>query len=97
VRIPFPETKVHVTNETSLGASFRLVERGLRFESRPFVEKVKGELGLKATYREVIEADGTYALREAAQTYGLKFAAESEALRSKSTVFWDETVDEVRA
>ena len=26
--------------------------------SRPFVEKVKGELGLKATYREVIEADG---------------------------------------
>jgi putative transposase len=64
--------------------------------SRPFVEKVKGELGLKATYREVIEADGTYALREAAQTYGLKFAAESEALRSQNTVFWDETVDEVR-
>jgi putative transposase len=35
--------------------------------SRPFVEKVKGGLGLKATYREVVEADGTYALREAAQ------------------------------
>ena len=64
--------------------------------SRPFLEKVKGELGLKATYREVIEADGTYVLREAAQTYGLKFAAESEALRSQNTVFWDETVDEVR-
>jgi hypothetical protein len=44
----------------------------------PFVEKVKGELGLKATYREVIEADGTYALREAAQTYGLDFAGKSE-------------------
>jgi hypothetical protein len=40
-----------------------------------YVEKVKGELGLKPTYREVIEADGTYALREAAQTYGLKFGA----------------------
>ena len=55
--------------------------------SRPFVETVKGELGLKETYREVIEADRTYALREAAQTYGLKFAAESEALRSQNTVF----------
>jgi hypothetical protein len=64
--------------------------------SRPLVEKVKGEIGLKATYREVIKADGTYALREVAQTYGLKFAAESEAPRSQNTVFWDETVDEVR-
>ncbi len=29
-RIPFPETRVQVTNETTLGASLRLVERGLR-------------------------------------------------------------------
>ena len=29
-RIPFPETKVQVTNETTLGASLRLVKRGLR-------------------------------------------------------------------
>jgi uncharacterized protein (TIGR02452 family) len=28
--IPFPETRVQVTNETTLGASLRLVERGLR-------------------------------------------------------------------
>jgi putative transposase len=64
--------------------------------SRPFVEKVKGELGLKATYREVIEADGTYALREAAQLTDSNSPLESEALRSQNTVFWDETVDEVR-
>jgi hypothetical protein len=30
VHIPFPETKVQVTNETPLGASLRLVKRGLR-------------------------------------------------------------------
>lgn len=29
-RIPFPETRVQVTNETTLGASLRLVESGLR-------------------------------------------------------------------
>ncbi|PWT79986.1 MAG: TIGR02452 family protein, partial [Acidobacteria bacterium] len=29
-RIAFPETRVQVTNETTLGASLRLVERGLR-------------------------------------------------------------------
>jgi hypothetical protein len=29
-RIPFPETRVQVTNETTLGASLRLVESGLQ-------------------------------------------------------------------
>jgi hypothetical protein len=31
-RYPFPEAKVHITNETTLGASFRLVERGRRLK-----------------------------------------------------------------
>jgi len=53
--------------------------------SRSFVEKVKGELGSKAAHRDVIEAG---------ETYGLKFAAESEALRSQNTFLRDETVDQ---
>jgi putative transposase len=32
--------------------------------TRSFVEKVKNELGGKAGHRDVIEADGSYALRE---------------------------------
>ena len=44
---------------------------------------------------DVIEADGSYALREPTEPYGLKFAAESEALRSQNTFLWDETVVEV--
>ena len=41
--------------------------------SLAFIDKVKSELGFKAAHREVIEADGTYALREPAEAYGLKF------------------------
>jgi hypothetical protein len=37
---------------------------------------VKSELGFKAAHREVIESEGTYALREPREAYGLKFAAE---------------------
>jgi putative transposase len=59
-----------------------------------FVEKVKGELGFKAAHRDVIEADGTYALREPAEAYASNFTSESEALSSQNTFFWNEIVDE---
>ena len=55
--------------------------------SRSFIEKVKGELGFKAAHRNVIESDGTYALREPAEAYGLKFATKTESLRSQNTFF----------
>jgi hypothetical protein len=42
----------------------------------------------------VIEADGSYALREPMDAYRLKFAAENEALSSQNTFFWNEIVDE---
>jgi hypothetical protein len=42
----------------------------------------------------VIEADGTHALREPAEAYGLSFAAENAALTSQNTFFWNELVDE---
>jgi putative transposase len=61
---------------------------------REFVENVKDELGVKAAHRDVIEADGTYALREQAEAYGLSFVVESEALRAENTFFWNETVFE---
>jgi hypothetical protein len=34
-----------------------------------FVERVKNDLGVKAAHREVLEADGTYALREPSEAY----------------------------
>jgi len=40
---------------------------------------VKSELGVKAMHRDVIEADGSYALRDPAEAYGPQFAAENEA------------------
>jgi hypothetical protein len=62
--------------------------------SLAFVESVRNQLGIKALHRDVIEANGSYALREPGEAYGLKFAAENEALRSQNTFFWDESVDE---
>jgi hypothetical protein len=59
-----------------------------------FVEKVKGELGVKASHRDVIEANGSYALREPVEAYGLKFAAGNGAVRAENKFFWNESVDE---
>jgi hypothetical protein len=54
--------------------------------SLAFVEKVKNDLGVKTGHRDVIEADRSYALREFAEAYGLKFAAANEALRTQNTI-----------
>jgi acyl-CoA synthetase (AMP-forming)/AMP-acid ligase II len=56
-----------------------------------FVEKVKSELGFKAAHREVKEVTGTYTLREQSEAYGPNFAGETEALRPKDTISWQET------
>jgi hypothetical protein len=40
-------------------------------------------------------ASSGYTLREPIEAYGLKFAAENEALRSQNTFFWNERVDGV--
>jgi putative transposase len=61
--------------------------------SLAFIEKVKSEMGIRAAHRDVIEADGSYVLREPAEAYALKFAGEHEALRSQNTFFWNEIVD----
>jgi putative transposase len=54
-----------------------------------FVNEVKRELGFKA-HREVTELEGTYALREEGEAYGLNFDGENEALSSENTRFWNE-------
>jgi putative transposase len=55
-----------------------------------FVEKVKNELGFKAAHRKVIEAVGTYALREQSEAYGSDFTGKNEVLSSENTRFWNE-------
>jgi putative transposase len=65
--------------------------------SLAFVDKLKSDLGVRAAHRDVVEAEGTYALREAAAAYGFGFAAEHEALGSQNTFSWDESSDDTRA
>jgi REP-associated tyrosine transposase len=55
-----------------------------------FVEKVKSELGFKAAHRKVIEAVGTYALREQSEAYGSDFTGENEVLSSENTRIWND-------
>jgi putative transposase len=58
--------------------------------SLAFVEKVKGELGIKAVHREVERGIETYALREQSEAYGTDLGSESEVLRAENTIFWEE-------
>jgi putative transposase len=64
--------------------------------SLAFVDRVKGELGAKARHRDVIEADGSYALREPSEAYAGKFTEKNDALRTQNTILWDESVDDAR-
>ena len=57
--------------------------------SLSFVETIKSHLGIKATHREVIEAGGTYVLREPSEAS----TGKNEALSAENTLFWDETVE----
>ncbi|HEY2922213.1 MAG TPA: transposase [Candidatus Binatia bacterium] len=61
--------------------------------SLAFVEKVKNDLGVKAMYREVVEVDATYALREPTEAYAGKFTGKNEVLSSENTVLWDENAE----
>jgi len=59
----------------------------------PFVETVKNDLGVKAMHREMVQADGTYALREPAEAYAPNFTGENEALSSENTLPWNESLE----
>ncbi|HYT55211.1 MAG TPA: transposase [Verrucomicrobiae bacterium] len=61
--------------------------------SLAFVGQVKSELGVKAVHREVVPPDGTYALRETSEAYMGKLGSESDALRLKNTIPWNENAE----
>jgi hypothetical protein len=61
--------------------------------SLAFVESVKNQLGAKAAHRDVIEANGSYALREPAEAYAGNFTGKNEALSSENTLYWNETTE----
>ena len=64
--------------------------------SLAFIETVKNDLGVKARHRDVIEADGSYALRKPSDAYAGKFTGKNDALRLENTVLWDESVNDAR-
>jgi hypothetical protein len=61
--------------------------------SLAFVERVKNDLGIKAMHREVLETDGTCALREPSEAYTRDLTGENEALRSENTLRWNESLE----
>ena len=54
-----------------------------------FVEEVKSELRFKAAHCELMEAVGTYALREQSEALRAQFDRQNEALSSENTRFWN--------
>ena len=61
--------------------------------SLAFVERIKDDLGSKAMHREVLETDGTYALREPSEAYTRNLTDENEALSSQNTLPWNESLE----
>jgi hypothetical protein len=47
-------------------------------------------------HREVLQVDGTCALREPAEAYASNFTGKNDALRTQNTILWDESVDDAR-
>jgi hypothetical protein len=74
---------------SSWGSAKRLLIGSIAVGSLAFVEKVKGELGVKATHRKVVQRDETYALREPSETYGGEVAGENDGLRVENTISWE--------
>jgi putative transposase len=61
--------------------------------SLPFVEKVKSELGVKATHREFEQLGGGYALRERSEAYADEFAPENAPLTLENTIVWEKNAE----
>jgi putative transposase len=60
---------------------------------RSFVEAIQHELGVKARYRDVREADGTYTLREPMIPYLHGFDKENEPLSGNNRLFWQGSLE----
>ena len=63
----------------------------LAFGSERFVREVKERLGVRAMWREIARANGSYELREPATAYGPIFVAEDAGLRAEKAFFWDKS------
>jgi putative transposase len=61
--------------------------------SLAFIETVKDDLGVKAKHRDVIEADGSYALREPREAYAARIGQPTDALRFENTISWNENAE----
>ena len=72
------------------GERDRLLQVIYRVIATFLINNVKSELGFNAAHREVMELEGTYALREEGEAYGRNLDGESEALSLENTRFWNE-------
>ena len=61
--------------------------------SQGFVERVKRELGSRASHRRIVEAGEARALREPVSPYGRDFDTENVALRPTNTVPWETNLE----
>jgi len=87
---PVPIVQVVQSPGSSPGS---VINRGWKLE---LVGTIKNDLGVKAIHRDVLQADGTYALREPAKAYGGEFTGKNESLRTQNTLLWDESFTDPR-
>lgn len=80
----------HALRQPAFSADSRLAR-----ESLPFVDKVKGGLGIRARYREVGEMSGTHTLRESKGACTLESSGESDTLTLHNTVLWQKNKEAI--
>lgn len=66
--------------ENGLAARDNRWSEAIAVGSLPFVENVQNQLGFKAAHRDVIGANGSYALCESAEAYAGKFTGKKDVL-----------------
>ena len=66
-----------------------------RVGSLGFVEQVKRQLGIRAMRRDLIGAEGSYALLESHEAYGVRFIEQIEPLSSANALLWNESIHDL--
>ena len=61
--------------------------------SLAYINKLKADLGIKAMHRDVVELNGTHALREPSRAYPFDSGMQNGPLNPENTVLWEERAE----
>lgn len=76
-----------------IGARDERWSEALAVGSPAYLDKIKADLGGRASHRQIAEAHGIHTLREPAVSYAPRFEGEKAPLRPNNTHYWNDRFD----